>query len=229
MYKTSRFVFYPPHIIPPDFTALSKTQIPKVMFLGAVAPPNEAKNFDGRIGLWEVTEEKVALRRSKFHDRDDIYDIPTIMNGDKFLEMCKEKLIPAIKKKLSFAKLVEVQIDSAGGHKVNTTVDELNNYCKSFRKPQIQFITQPTRSPDLNVLDLGIWNSLQSLVPTVKYQEDAEVQMHQRIINEVKRAWNEYDSTKLTKIFNTLKLVYSEVSKVQGGNNYKPPHARKFI
>lgn len=51
--------------------------------------------------------------------------------------------------------------------------------------------------------------------------------MHQRIINEVKRSWANYDGEKLTKIFKTLNLIYLEVSKVDGDNNYQLPHSKK--
>ena len=113
-------------------------------------------------------------------------------------------------------------------HKINTSVDELNAYCKSNSSwKKISFVTQPTRSPDLNVLDLGIWNSLQSGVPTVKYQKDAEVPMDQRIIAKIERMWADYDgTTKLTKIFRTLTLIYNAVIGAEGRNDFKLPHSR---
>ena len=226
-FRTGKVVYYPPGCEPSATTALSKTQIPKVMFFGAVAPPNPGKKFDGRIGLWMVSETKTAQRASKYHAVGDVFEIPTMMNGELFVSMCKKLLIPAICKKLSWAKKVEVQMDSAGGHKINTSVDELNNLCAANYK--ISFCTQPTRSPDLNVLDLGIWNSLQSGVPTIKYDPDSEHQMFTRIEAEVMRAWNEYDgTTKLTKIFHTLNLIYKEVIKAKGGNNFKLPHSRNY-
>jgi hypothetical protein len=43
------------------------------------------------------------------------------------------------------------------------------------------------------------------------------------------RAWDNYDGeTKLTKIFNTLTLIYNEVIKAIGGNYFRLPHARDF-
>jgi hypothetical protein len=56
------------------------------------------------------------------------------MDGDKFVEMCKDSLIPAIRGKLSWAKKVEVQMDSAGGHRVNESVNELNRHCARSKK-----------------------------------------------------------------------------------------------
>ena len=227
-FRNGKIIYYPKDYEPPQTTALSKTQIPKVMFFGAVAPPNASKKFDGRIGLWLVSKPKVAQKSSKFHDRGDEFEVPTMMNGELFVLLCKDNLIPAMEAKLKWAKKIEVQMDSAGGHKINTSVDELNSYCQSKSKwKKICFVTQPTRSPDLNVLDLGIWNSLQSGVPTVKYDKNSDVQMHERITAEVMRMWDAYDATtKLTKIFRTLTLIYNAVIRAKGRNDFKLPHSR---
>jgi hypothetical protein len=226
--RDRKIIYYPKGCNPPKTTALSKTQIPKVMFFGAVAPPNASKNFDGRIGLWLVSKTKVAERNSKFHDRGDEYEVPAMMNGELFVSMCKDNLIPAMVEKLKWAKKIEVQMDSAGGHKIKSSVNELNAYCQSKSKfKKISFVTQPTRSPDLNVLDLGIWNSLQSGVPTIKYDKAAEDPMSERIIEKVERMWDNYDgSTKLAKIFRTLILIYNAVIKAEGRNDFKLPHSR---
>jgi hypothetical protein len=224
--RNQKIIYYPKGCEPPTTTALSKTQIPKVMFFGAVAPPNVSKKFDGRIGLWLVSETKVAERNSKFHDRGDEYEVPTMMNGELFVRLCKDNLIPAMVEKLKWAKKIEVQMDSAGGHKIKSSVNELNTYCQSMFK-KISFVTQPTRSPDLNVLDLGIWNSLQSGVPTIKYDKAAEEPMNQRIIEKVEHMWDNYDGfAKLTKIFRTLTLIYNAVIKAEGRNDFKLPHSR---
>lgn len=229
-FRTGKVIYYPPDCEPPATTALSKTQIPKVMFFGAVAPPNKAENFDGRIGLWMVSETKTAKNKSKFHEPGEEYEINAMMNGELFVDMCQNLLIPAIQKKLKFAKIIEVQMDSAGGHKIKSSVDELNQYCQSKKAyKNISFIIQPTRSPDLNVLDLGIWNSIQSGVPTIKYDENSSTKMIYRIRDQVLQAWEDYDACeKLNKIFNTLTLIYKEVIKAEGGNNFKLPHARNY-
>jgi hypothetical protein len=227
-FRSGKIIYVPKDCEPPTTAALSKTQIPKVMFFGAVAPPNASKNFDGRIGLWLVSQTKVAERNSKFHDRGDEYEVPAMMNGELFLRLCKDNLIPAMVEKLKWAKKIEVQMDSAGGHKINTSVDELNSYCQTKSKfKKICFVTQPTRSPDLNVLDLGIWNSLQSGVPSIKYDKSATEPMHERITTAVMRMWDDYDgTTKLTKIFRTLTLIYKAVIEANGRNDFKLPHSR---
>ena len=99
--ESGKVCYCPPGVDPEPFYALSKTQIPWCMFLGAVAAPRWDKDFDGKIGLWHVGEEKVALRNSKFHDKGDVYWVNINMDGDLFVNMVRTYLIPAIIQKCS--------------------------------------------------------------------------------------------------------------------------------
>ncbi len=221
-----KVAYMPPGMDPDPLYALSKTQIPWVMFLGAVAAPRDDKGFDGKIGLWHVGEEKVALRNSKFHDKGDVYYVNVNMDGELFMDMMRDQVIPAILEKCAWAKKVIVQMDSAGGHRIGQTVDALNKIGKKSH-PRIEFITQPTRSPDTNVLDLGIWNSMKSRVVEVKYDRSETESMTQRIINSVMDMWAKYDKAKLNNIFITLTAVLQEIEKCKGGNSFKQPHTIK--
>jgi hypothetical protein len=89
---------------------------------------------------------------------------------------------------------------------------------------KIEFVTQPTRSPDCNVLDLGIWNSLQTHVPTVRYDRSEDEPMEIRIQNEVEKMWSLYPGyEKLEAIFHTLKAIHCCIINNFGGNKFKPP------
>jgi len=119
-----------------------------------------------------------------------------------------------------------VQIDSAGGHRINESIPELNKIGKNPGL-QIEFVTQPCRSPDTNVLDLGLWNSMKSHVVEQKYMRNSPLSMNQRIINAVMEMWTEYDSEIITGIFHTLKAVLVEIESCQGGNSFKQPRKIK--
>mmetsp|Transcript_10333 Transcript_10333/g.25992 ORF Transcript_10333/g.25992 Transcript_10333/m.25992 type:complete len:103 (-) Transcript_10333:41-349(-) len=92
------------------------------------------------------------------------------MNMEKLKEMTREKLIPAIASSVgAWSSQVTVQMDSAGGHgggkgKMEGMLQALNDLFPVHTGKQITitFVTQPTKSPDLNVLDLGAWNSIQA-------------------------------------------------------------------
>lgn len=86
----------------------------------------------------------------------------------------------------------------------------------------VSFITQPTRSPDCNVLDLGIWNSL----PTIRYDRSSDEPMDLRILKAVMEMWEKYDGFhKLSAIFQTLKAVPRRDHRPQGRE--QPPRKAK--
>jgi len=82
----------------------------------------------------------------------------------------------------------------------------------------IRIINQPPNSPDMNVLDLGFFNSLQSLAyGTISGSID-------ELIANVQKEFNEYDPSTLNRVFLTLQGCLIEVMKDGGGNRYKIPH-----
>jgi len=85
----------------------------------------------------------------------------------------------------------------------------------------IRIINQPPNSPDMNVLDLGFFNSLLSLAyGTISVSID-------ELIANVQKEFNEYDPSTLNRVFLTLQGCLIEVMKDGGGNRYKIPHMDK--
>ena len=58
--------------------------------------------------------------------------------------------------------VTHLMMDNAGGHGSNEAVEKYTEDLKN--KYKIEIIQQVPRSPETNVLDLGIWMSLQSAV-----------------------------------------------------------------
>jgi len=85
----------------------------------------------------------------------------------------------------------------------------------------IQLINQPANSPDLNVLDLGFFNSLQSLT------YDRISRNLDELIANVENEFEKYDPDTLNRVFLTLQGCLVEVMKDGGGNRYKIPHIDK--
>jgi hypothetical protein len=197
------------------------------MYLGAVAKPRPEHGFDGKIGLWVIGEEVTAKRSSKYYDKGDVHVVNITMDTDKFIEMCKKDVIPSILKKVTWKhRLVRVQLDNAGGHGVKRSIDELNAYCKE-KKYKIEFFTQPARSPDVNALDLGIWNSMQRQVDWVKYDTQAETSMADRIMANVLSMWESYESQALINIFELLPRIMQCIIDENGGNGYRLPRKKE--
>ena len=80
---------------------------------------------------------------------------------------------------------------------------------------------QPANSPDLNVLDLGYFTSIQALQQT-KCAMDID-----SLIEAVQASFEELSSTKLENTFVTLMTVMEQVLLKDGNNDYKIPHVKK--
>jgi hypothetical protein len=85
----------------------------------------------------------------------------------------------------------------------------------------IRLINQPANSPDLNVLDLGFFASLQSLT------YDRISRNLDDLIRNVENEFQNYDPANLNRVFLTLQACMIEVMKDGGGNRYKIPHMDK--
>lgn len=236
LYHPSRRVHLPKGVTKYDddvmFRCSSKTMIPKVMFLAAIGFPRAEHEFEGDIGIWPVTHKKIAKQSSKYHTAGDEYEEMVNMNTEHFISMMKELVIPAAVKKVGhWAKTIVLQIDSAGGHGVQKSKSALTFTTECGIK--IETILQPTKSPDLNVLDLGAWYSLQVAVDKYKreYYSVEEVRAIKkpahRIIEIVKGTWEEWvKQKKIGKLFRSVWFVMQKIVQEGGNNNFEVPHIK---
>ena len=86
---------------------------------------------------------------------------------------------------------------------------------------KIKLLTQPANSPDLNLNDLGFFNSLQSAY----YQNCPSNAIE--LIDMVRETYEEYPVNKINRIWLTLQSCMNEIIKSNGGNQYKIPHMGK--
>lgn len=132
------------------------------------------------------------------------------------------KVVPAIQNMWpdeDIGKTFLIQQDNARTHVLPN--DEAFLQVVSETDLDIQLMQQPANSPDMNVLDLGFFRSIQSLtdcrVPTTIKE----------LIQNVEEEFNNYDANKLARVFITLQSCMLEVMKEQGGNGYKIQHLNK--
>jgi hypothetical protein len=85
----------------------------------------------------------------------------------------------------------------------------------------IRLINQPANSPNLNVLDLGFFASLQS-VANERISRNLD-----ELIQNIKNEFDNYHPDTLNRVFLTLQGCLIEVMKDRGGNRYKIPHMDK--
>ena len=82
-------------------------------------------------------------------------------------------------------------------------------------------MNQPPNSPDMNVLDLGFFASLQYKAYLRNSKNIDE------LIKNVEKEYVEYDQDMVNRVFLTLQGCFIEVMKLGGGNGYKIPHMNK--
>lgn len=211
----------------PHRTCKSKRYITKVMFMAAVARPrwdsNNVCTFDGKLGIWPFVYESPAQRNSKNRVKGTIETkcIESITQ-EETRKMMLTKLYPAIREKwpVESRKLpIIIQQDNAKPHVPPSDAKILR---EGFRDGwKITLKPQPANSPDFNILDLGFFNSIQSL------QHEAAPNTINELIAEVENAFNKESPVTSDYVFLSYQKAMESAMKVNGSNKYKLEHMGK--
>ena len=112
------------------------------------------------------------------------------------------------------AQSIYLQMDNAGGHGTNATRHEYTELL--LQQFNIIVHHQSPRSPETNVLDLGLWNSLQSAVEKLHRDKrtDADAIAHSAL-----QAWRALPSDKISRVFSRIPVVLDLIIEDQGGND----------
>lgn len=205
----------------------NKNFINKVMFFAAVARPRFSaqgnKTFDGKVGIWPLVYRAPAVRSSKNREKGVMVTkcIERIDRGT-IREIMISKLLPAIDKKWPSdqrSQTIFIQQDNARTHILRGDLEFQS--AVQLTGMDIQIRNQPPNSPDLNVLDLGYFNSIQSL------QHEKSPSNLDSLIAVVEESFRELEPHKLNDIFITLQGCMAQCIGVNGSNNYKIPHVGK--
>ncbi|XP_021773282.1 uncharacterized protein LOC110737223 [Chenopodium quinoa] len=119
---------------------------------------------DGKYVIFPFTVQQVAQKSSKKRSKGTL-ETKALQNVNREVirDMLLIKVIPAIISKWpkSLAKNVVIQWDNARPHQVPNDAEFM--VATTANGFNINFVFQPAQSPDLNVLDLGLFRSIQSL------------------------------------------------------------------
>lgn len=225
MTQNSRKYYLAPDESDPHRTTKSKRFSTKVMFFAAVARPrwNTAmnRNFDGKIGIWPFVKVERAKRNSRNRPAGTLVTKPldSVTNAES-RAMLIEKLLPAIKEKFPVRNgKIKIQQDNARPH-IRPDDEEFRNAVQRLGL-DVELVQQPPNSPDLNVLDLGFFNAIQSL----QYQS-APTNVDE-LVKEVDNAFVMMSSSTLNNVFLTLQKVMEAIILHDGRNDFKIPHMSK--
>ncbi|KAK4284387.1 hypothetical protein QN277_001230 [Acacia crassicarpa] len=210
-------------------TTKNKNFIGKVMFLVAVARPrfdsDGNETFSGKIGVFPLVTHEPAKRKSVNRPAGTLVTKPIVsVTKDVSRRFLIEHVVPAIKEKWprnSIGEPIYIQQDNARCH-VHPNDSE---FCRVATEGgfDIRLMNQPPNSPDLNILDLGFFNAIQSL----QYKEVPKTT--DDLIAAVVKSFESFSSIKSNKIFLTLQCCMVEILKKRGSNKYDLPHIRKEV
>lgn len=211
----------------PHRTCKSKIFISKVMFLCAVTRPRfdneENETYSGKIGIFPFVYEQPA-RRSSVNRVAGTIETKPIASVTREVNKAYliNKVLPAIENmwpREDVGKKIFIQQDNARSHISKDDPD----FCRAASESEfdIQLTCQPPNSPDLNVLDLGFFNAIQSL------QQKEPVKSIDELVGAVQKAFDEFSTVQSNKIFSTLQSCMIEIMKINGSNKYKIPHMKK--
>ena len=212
---------------PPERSCKSKRFITKIMFLAAVAKPrwdpHKKKHFDGKIGIWPFARSDVAKRSSKNRKKGAPATIP-ISSVDKAAskKWLIEKAIPAARSKFPASRKsrpARIQQDNAKPRAAPNDSDVAREGKKEGRG--MRLANQPPASPDFNALDLGFFNSIQSL------QRESSPKNAEELILVVEKAFRNLEPEKLDKVFVSLQGCLREPMRIGGKNDCKTSHFKK--
>ena len=203
----------------------SKRFVGKIMVLTAVTRPRG--NFNGILGSWRVATPFIYKRAATFqgnsYEAGDSRSKDCEMDGKKFATMLRTNVFPAIRKKMSGAKLVTVQMDNAGGHGMATLHKKISNALPARKGggPTIELVDQPAQSPDTNVCDLGLFRSVDSRIPKFRpFQLDRFARM-------VSKAHRQYPGDKVEQLYQTKIAVCKKMVEAKGDNSFDLHHRKR--
>ncbi|KAK3267995.1 hypothetical protein CYMTET_23479 [Cymbomonas tetramitiformis] len=199
-----------------EYTAFqSRKFIPKVMFLTAVAKPNIEHGFDGKVGIWRITEKKTAQRKSRNYERNEEYDVDVTLTGERFSKLMKEVCATA-KKKMPWLEKRVVQIDGAGPHQgvFKEVVEEGKRLGAVVER-------QAAQMPDGNRNDLVVYPALQRQADKLCEGERKHIDT---VVKAVYHAWDNMRPETLHMACEIQRVVYASIIEHNGGNRFKVPH-----
>jgi hypothetical protein len=81
--------------------------------------------------------------------------------------------------------------------------------------------TQPPNLPDLNILDLGLFNAIQAAYHRCAPRNQVQ------LIEMVERTYNEFPISTINRVWLSLMCCFNEILEQHGNNDYKVPHMSK--
>ena len=222
------------YTIPEAPAVVSKRHIDKVMFLAALARPHPvypSRKFgdqpaNGKILMHPIIEMG-EYTRGPLAGTEKVVNVS--VNAEVYVNLIKRQVVPSIMTEMWWhhrdsgtpdaGRIIYVQQDGAPPHTAEKTLRALAYYRSDgfynrtgFR---LHFVTQPARSPDLNICDLAFWHSNKCKLKGKNWAT------RQQLVEGVVHSFAEYPHAELEKGWRFLYRVYRGILEDLGGNKYK--------
>ncbi|XP_021767511.1 uncharacterized protein LOC110731901 [Chenopodium quinoa] len=198
----------------------------KAMFMAIIGKTLYGNNgellHEGKYSIFPFTlKEKVKKSSKNRASGTMVTKALQNVNREVIRDMLLNKVIPVIMDKWPeiLPNNIVIQWDNARPHQIPT--DEEFSAATSANGFNIQFVFQPAQSPYLNVLDLGLFRSIQSL----QYQSFPK--NLDELVKKVIESYNTFKPEVKNYIWVTIQRCMIKILKAQGGNKYKIPHMNK--
>ena len=213
-----------------------KSHINKIMYIAAVARPRyctaDKTTWNGKLHMSPIGSFKAAERSSKNRSAGTLVwkneSVDTKVYTKKMCEIVDAIVQQWPRRDFNDPNYkVIIQDDGARPHRTAYFKRHFWGHVSrivssgKMTTGKIVLVQQPAQSPDMNVLDLGVFNAIKSL-----YRKRVP-RGSKGILSCVKEAWEEFPSYKLNRIFLTQMMIYNCVIENAGGNDYPLPHMSK--
>ena len=145
-----------------------------------------------------------------------------MVTKDVYRDLLTNKQIPAILDKWPrrdrMSRTIYIQQDGAKNH-IHEDDEEFNN-ALTEQENDAKLYTQTLNSPDVNLLDLGFFQAIQSF-------NDASPKNEEELIQLVQDAYENYLRHKLNQTWLTLQSCFNQIILHHGDNDYSIEHISK--
>eukprot|EP00127_Corallochytrium_limacisporum_P000974 Clim_evm58s33 gene=Clim_evmTU58s33 len=165
------------------------------------------EHFDGKLAFYPCVEVKAAVRNSRNRAAGTPIMVNKNVNQDLYAKFMSETLIPAIVAQWPVdwdrGRKIRIVHDNAPSHRKVELDDRVVCallWARTVRGLEIVFVNQPACSPDMNVLDNGVFRSLDAN-RNRPYAASLE-----HAVENTTNDWEEYNSSGINKSFDTVGL-----------------------
>ena len=163
----------------------------------------------------EVTIADVNLHVR--HQYGDTHEVDCSCDS-KYMLSAMDRVGKAIRQAYHWVSINQscyIVMDNAGGHGTKDAINEYTHHL--LNQYNIKIIWQIPRSPYTNVLDLGVWMSIQARVERRHFLKRCTTEA---LHNSVMDVWNTNDlDDVMVSVFDKLKVVFCNILRGGGGND----------